>query len=192
MLKPTPGTRWPRVLADGRTAVIPRFTYTTQNEADPAMSVSMEVAIDDGGRPACLELSVRPLDGKPVTSQTLRAIPVQRLLRQAAVQASTFLAYGGATADGGSRFEAPSAIERGRIATRALSAARSPRQGSPITSDHLKQVADIYRAALAAGERPTRAICERWHVTRPTASRWVAAARAAELLGPAKQGRASA
>jgi hypothetical protein len=151
----------------------------------------MEVIIDDAGRPSCLELSVRALDDRPVTSQTLRAIPVHRLLRQAAVHASTFLTYDGPTPDGGSKFAAPSADEREETRTRVLERARSPRQGSPITNEHLTQVADVYRTALAAGRRPTQTIRERWHVERATASRWVAAARAAGLLGPATQGRAS-
>jgi hypothetical protein len=75
---------------------------------------------------------------------------------------------------------------------------REPRRGIPLAEDELRDVADTYTAALAAaiaeGKRPepTKAVMQQWHLTRPTASRWIAKARQAGALGPAKRGRASA
>jgi hypothetical protein len=59
----------------------------------------------------------------------------------------------------------------------------------------LERVATIYRVALKGSEgraRPTEAVMAELQVSRATAARWISAARAAGLLGPAKRGVPSA
>lgn len=63
------------------------------------------------------------------------------------------------------------------------------RPGQPLAPGHLGEVADIYRAAVDGGKPPLPAIAGRWRVKRPTASRWVRAARDQGLLGwPERRG----
>lgn len=60
---------------------------------------------------------------------------------------------------------------------------RVRKPGQPLPSSHLEDVAALYRAAVEGGQAPLPAICRKWQVARPTASRWVRAARDARLLG---------
>jgi hypothetical protein len=55
--------------------------------------------------------------------------------------------------------------------------------GQPLPPGHLNEVSDVYRSAVGASQAPLRAIMHRWRVTRPTASRWVRAAREGGILG---------
>jgi len=88
------------------------------------------------------------------------------------------------------------AFELRRMRLREALAATQPalrRPGQPLTAGHLDEVADIYRAAVDCGEPPLPAIARRWRVKRPTASRWVRAARDHGLLGwPERRGVAGA
>jgi hypothetical protein len=56
----------------------------------------------------------------------------------------------------------------------------------------LRWVAHVYKLALALENEPTKAVEVAFGVSRPTAGRWVAAARAPErgYLGPAEIGKA--
>lgn len=181
----TPRRPWPRVLRDGRTAYIPRFTFATDSgDHEPRLRVVMDVAVDDWGRARCLELVVRPLDDEPVTGERLRAIPLARLLRHASAESRSFVAH-----EGGGTFAPPTPAERDAI---YRGEGRRPRRGSPITDEHLEEVADVYRSALERQEPPTQAVMDEWHVSRSAASRWVAAARERGFLGPAQHGRATA
>jgi hypothetical protein len=185
-ITPKPGSTTPRVLPDQRTAVFPRFTAEGDHD-DLGVWISMEVEVDEWGTARCAELTIRPLRDESVTWQTLRSVPVDRLLGEAKAAAASWFAYASPGV-----FELPSTQERVEIRREVAKGARRPRRGSRTTEAHLREVADVYREALAAGKPPTKAIGAHWYVTPPTASRWVAKAREVGFLGPATHGRASA
>lgn len=57
-----------------------------------------------------------------------------------------------------------------------------------ITGKHLDEVAQVYVAADAAGEPPTRAVADHFKTSHSTAARWVGLARKQEKLPPARKG----
>jgi hypothetical protein len=190
-ITPARGTN-PTVLADGRTTIVSRFTATERPpEGHQNIEIEMDIQVDNWGRAGCRALSVRALDDEPVTGKTLRGIPLGRLVRAAAAEAASLGVYAGRTSDGGYRFVLPSAEERAEIQETFFEGARLPRRGSPVTEEHLREVAEEYKRVLADGGPPTKTIQMKWHVTRPTASRWVAKARERGFLGPAQPARAS-
>ena len=68
-----------------------------------------------------------------------------------------------------------------------------PERSSRLTDEHYRQVAVVYSTALDAGGNPLKAVMEHpeWGPTsKPTASRWVARARADGYLPPTGRGRA--
>jgi hypothetical protein len=65
-----------------------------------------------------------------------------------------------------------------------------PRRGAAVSDDRLRRVAGVYRAALENGDPPTQTVADVLHASRPTAARWVAAARERGLLGAAVPGKA--
>lgn len=65
---------------------------------------------------------------------------------------------------------------------------RRPQRGARITDDQLREVAMVYRAALAESEgrkAPTEAVRDMFTISRSTAGRWVEEARRRGFLGPA-------
>lgn len=69
----------------------------------------------------------------------------------------------------------------------ATEIAGDPAQGRPTLylRSHFEQVAGIYlRERATGGSRPILEICDRWHVSRSTAKRWVARCRVLGLLEP--------
>jgi hypothetical protein len=80
--------------------------------------------------------------------------------------------------------------ERATFYERYAKDARRPRRGSPVTDEHLRRVAALYRAALERGDPPTQTVGDEMHAGRSTAARWVAKARERGLLGEALPGKA--
>ncbi len=146
-------------------------------------SVALEVKVDERGGPRCVALTARDDDG--VTGEAMRSLPVARLLKAAFVDASFKLDERGV----GHLLSTP-LKDREAFYGRVAKDARQPRQGSPITEDDLRQVAELYRAALGRGDPPTQTVANSLQVARSTAARWVARARERNLLGPALRGRA--
>lgn len=60
-----------------------------------------------------------------------------------------------------------------------------PREYGP---DHWAEVANEYRRALAESDAPTKAVAQRWNVTKSAAAKWVARTRSMGLLPPARKG----
>lgn len=58
-----------------------------------------------------------------------------------------------------------------------------------LTRGFLREVADVYTKAHAAGEPPTMAVAEHFTVSHRTATRWAREARAAGELGPLDDGQ---
>jgi hypothetical protein len=59
-----------------------------------------------------------------------------------------------------------------------------------LTREHLADVADVYRGALARGLGPTRTVADVFGVPHSTAAKWVTKARRASLLGETSPGKA--
>lgn len=58
------------------------------------------------------------------------------------------------------------------------------RRRNRLTREHLKSVADVYLAALAAGWGPTRSVADHFDVPHSTAAKWVGRARRQGVLPP--------
>jgi hypothetical protein len=81
--------------------------------------------------------------------------------------------------------------ERAAIVGEAIRRAhRTPiaRRRDRITSEHLANVASVYREAWKAGEHPTKAVESHFEVSHSTAARWVGQARRRDHLGRPAEG----
>jgi hypothetical protein len=154
-------------------------------------SVSLEVEVEADGTPHCRALEVRAQEGD-VTSDTLRAVAVGKLTREAVAAAAVPVKAGKPVGSGAllhALLTTPPK-EHAAFYERYTEGAREPRRGQPLTDENLSQVAALYRAALERGDPPTQTVADALHVPRSTAARWVAAARERKLLGPSLRGRA--
>ena len=59
-----------------------------------------------------------------------------------------------------------------------------------MSNDHLRRVAEVYRAAMRAGKVPTQEVADHFGKSHSTAARWVMQARREGFLGAAKPGAA--
>jgi hypothetical protein len=181
-------------LGDG-VALPDRFTVTITEEGLPECDLGVRF---ERGRPLCDELRLRA--GKPgapseLTGALLRRIRLDVYLRGAITHAA--FPYTRERVEGKEPFdlggapawEAEPGFAPWDATLRAIrEARRQPRPGVLVSDDHLRQVEAAYRAAMAQGQPPTRAVMEQWHVARATASRWIARARDRGFLGAARQG----
>lgn len=155
--------------------------------------VRLEVEVGSNGQGRVTALEVRASEGERIASDDLRRIPISRLTRQAVAGAAQRVPAGKVAP----RTLLGVMINKSRPQAEADAAfyrqftdnARHPRQGSPLTDENLRQVADIYRAADKRGEPPTQKVAEVMHAARSTAARWVGKARERGFLGPALKGR---
>jgi hypothetical protein len=159
----------PRKGAVARFLAPRRFDATWSNLA--GLGVVLTVKLGDDGVPYCAGLAIQQTDpGQSITGQTLRDISLPQLM-QAALDEVTFKAE--RQAGGGWRMDFPP-VSRSR---------------TPITGEHLQEVARRYKAALERDEPPTYTVAREMGVSRATAARWVGLARDAKHLGPALPGR---
>jgi hypothetical protein len=181
----TPAYRDP----DGRIAQV----WTQETRTPDGTRVVLRFAWVDG-RAECVALEVgADLDDpdepepKPLTTTNLRGIRLPKLVEQAArvyretvieaVKARGFLNTDAPTA---TDERALAALREWGRAERSVAEAppRSRRGGRPPRGpEHLREVAEAYAAAYKAGDRPTKAVADKWTVSRPTAAKWVAQAR---------------
>jgi Family of unknown function (DUF6214) len=167
--------------------VLPR-EFSIVHELDAGGEAELEVAIDDRGAARCVRLEVRAPENGGIVTETLRAIPVGRLLHLGTTDALMTRAQTPERGPVGSF--GPATLEEQRQFYQRYANTRRPRQGSPLTDETLAQVATVYRAALGRGDPPTATVAETMNVARSTAARWIASARERGLLGPAMRGRA--
>jgi hypothetical protein len=154
--------------------------------------VVLVVEVDDRGAASCRRVEVA---AESVSGELLRRVPVNRLLARA--MAAAHFRFG-EPEDGGIRIDFgeggvarfPTPKESAEFYESYARNARKPRRGSPLTDENLRNVADLYRAATRRGDPPTQTVASAMSVARPTAARWVSAARKRGLLGPAIPGRA--
>jgi uncharacterized protein DUF6214 len=156
--------------------VLPRsFTAMISESADyPDLALDLAVDVDNFARTSCRELRVRALADAAVTPETLRRLRLPELLRIAARAAMEKVERD----DSGALRQAPMTAADAREFYELFRGARKPRQGTPMTDDELRRIAELYRAAQARGFPPVKAITEAPpKPSRATASRWVAEAR---------------
>jgi hypothetical protein len=163
------------------------------DEADGPWAVSLSWR-EDGGSVVCTGLSLELLPEQtpqPLTATLMRALPVAHIISAALEE--RFDEAGGRFAeayDSGEDIDVdPRWVDSARASAKPW---RDHRSGRPVElgESHYGEVAQIYSSALAAGRSPLIAIERHWTVSRPTASRWIAAARSAGLLPPTSRGRA--
>jgi hypothetical protein len=149
----------------------------------------LDIEVDSSGAARCLGLQVRGRDGEAITAESLRAIPVARLTRQAVAGAAR--RYTPLEEVGEPVFRLVSTPPEAAAAfyERYVKEGRRPRRGSPITDDNLREVARIYREAVKRDDPPTKTVGDTMHTARSTAARWVTAARERGFLGPALRGK---
>lgn len=145
-------------------------------------------------RADCVGLTVEALnldDTEPLTATLMRSVPLGRIM--AAARWERFAANYGQVVNEPDLVEELefSAADAQRLHARSQPWAERPSGRRPeLNHEHYRDVAKAYSQAHAAGLPPLRAVEQRFFVSRPTASRWVAAARAADLLPPTEKGRA--
>ncbi len=132
--------------------------------------IEVEIVFD-GSRYVVRRISVEQRDGgPPVTTESLRDIPVAGLLRTLMPSLLWKLTE---HPDGSSTLD--ELDDWPDDATR-----HGP------TDEALALVAQIYRMAYVCGDRPTKAVEDNLRLARSTAGRWVALARERHLLGPSE------
>jgi hypothetical protein len=158
----------------------------------PDHSVHLRAELVDG-RYIATELAVRPAGHQraAVTGELLRSIPVQWLLAE--------LMRGPLRQAQGYRRQLDrGAIHPGNLHWGGQSGDRLDSQYSrwldtelgPGSEEFLAEVARCYRIARLLGDPPSKSVEETFGVSRATASRYVAQARAAGLLGQEETGHA--
>jgi hypothetical protein len=208
-IRAVPELNEPLVPMGGYLRVPRRFRVEVEDEATVT---TLHVEIDQE-RAWCRRVDVQAEDGGEVTGEHLRQIPVKRYVEWAL----TWLLYKVQTPedlpwtpndpiedlprdmiglefvhlpDGDFAVNPVPSGERVAFYEQYTSKARRPRRGSPVTDEHLTQVAELYRAAFERGDPPTQTIADTMHVARSTAARWVGLARKRGLLGASLPGRA--
>jgi hypothetical protein len=148
---------------------------------------------DAGNDPLAAEVDAK---ARPVQASDLRALPLRRVLdesRKGWRQAFEHL----------SQLERESASRRGEEADARLleafgkvTASNAAKGGRPplYDAEHFREVARVYEDELYRGGYPTRAVAERFTVSRSAAAKWVSRCRKLGLLGetePRKAGGGS-
>jgi hypothetical protein len=137
------------------------------DDPDCPVLVEVHVAVVDG-QPRCAELRCRPRPGgPPVSSESLRRVALARYLR-----ISTEMYSGRVEFNEHGEVMFVQTTGPGDEPLLARAAQRGPRK--QMTDELLRDVARVYSEAKS---KPTLAVMRRFHVSRPTAGRWVALAR---------------
>lgn len=157
------------------------------------------------GRLECVSVTVRAEgEGRVVSSATMRALPIARLVAEAVRKLRIAVAAGQidpgpppmvAHLDG-TLTEPDAELRRHRDEFWAQ-ARQWADELAPILArsgrfppEHLQHVARVYKEAARWQRNPTAAVGEHYGVTRSAAAKWVSRARQGGLLPPARPGRA--
>jgi hypothetical protein len=137
-------------------------------------TVELELAVGDGDV-HCTTIAVHARQGEPLTARGLRDIPLGAFIRMAT---AITLVPRETTADGRTIIN----MTPPKYAPLEVSAPRPQRR---LSDECLREVATIYKAALATKEPPTRAVEQRHSqgpISYKTAARWVEETRKAGFL----------
>lgn len=154
--------------------LLPRsYVATIESAEHDGFVIELVVDVDNFARTSCRELRFRATGDTPVTAPLLRAARLPVLL---ALSARAAVEKVKRNEDGSLR---QASLTQADVFAffEEFRGSRMPRQGSPLTDGQLRKIAEIYRGAVAVGLPPVKAIQEAEHVSRATASRWVARAR---------------
>jgi hypothetical protein len=182
----------PRREPDGTISHVPlRDGYAVPHRfAADSDAISLDISVDTNGTAHCLGVIVRATEvGGDVTGDTLRRIPIARLVKLAVASAARYYAPIEPGSEPVFHVFRPGPRDA-EFYAQYTEDARRPRRGSPLTDDHLQQVAGLYRAALERGDPPTQTIADELHAARSTAARWVSLARERGILGASLPGQA--
>lgn len=184
-----------------RRYVVPRW-FTAQVRIGE-VQVELGIEVDDHGHARCRELRVQtdtawarelrtPLltdDDADISGEVLRDLPVARIKRAALSDVMTKV---GKLPDGSLAPAITTQADRDEFYRDFATGMRPPRKGAPLNDQHLRDVAERYRAALEHGDPPTQTIADQYPVpvARSTVAKWVMKARERGFLGPALRGKA--
>lgn len=131
------------------------------------------------------ERTDRPEPSRTITAQGLRKIPIGSFIEQSRQGFARDLAV---VADEYRQEGKPDAVWRIKDRRRRYEA----RTGRPRMYDrqHFEDVAQAYTDGLLYGSTPTKKIEKEFHVSHPTAARWVQECRKLGLLGPTDERKA--
>lgn len=192
----------PLVSLGARFAIPERFTATV-TEDDPTVPICHLAVAMITDRPTCQSLTIEARPGARINGEALRRVPLATYLGRA-VDLAALAVFPVADptapvfiqAPGEERQRLPSEpFGDGHVAVTVVGAARTAEvkallrrepRAVAMTDEALREVADVYRAAHARKQPPTKAVMQEWHVERSTASRWIRRARDAGHLGPAR------
>lgn len=171
--------RGPGWVPVGESEFLPKtFMVTIRDLKLPGLVVDVEVETQVTGEARARAVRIASETDDPVTSDTLRKIPVARLLSAGCAAAMEKLEE-----DDQGRLVLSPMRYRDVVAFRdSFRGARRPRQGTKVTEDDLQAVAGIYLAAEAAGASGFTAVQKELYASKSTAARWIAQARERGLL----------
>jgi hypothetical protein len=157
-----------------------RFWIVSHSPKELPYSIEMEIVLEES-RFICRHLGVSRFDvqtdeeeqGPPVTSEGIRQVPMQELIR---AHAPRLLHRVKKVPNTSNDFRATLASDEFKVTPlRRLSFKRFAKSGP--TDEALEHVALIYRLAYACNDNPTAAVVEAFGLPRSTAERWVSKAR---------------
>ena len=168
---------------DGRIKIVAEQEIRPESVPGLPCRVVLRFANVDG-RAACVNVEVgaefregAAFEPQPITTSTLRAVPLARLIEQTLRMAMRDL---------------PKHLPEGPFLDKQMSALEAAqnvrRPGRPPRYDeaHFAEVARVYREH-GGGRAPTKAVAEHFTRTRSTAATWVSRARALGLLEPVRR-----
>lgn len=176
---------------------IPTRFYGWAELADPPCMVRLDVIIDTEIRtPVVRELIMERQEqtpaGPPITASLLRRVTLDELLRRMLLDVQERIVSLDRQGYTGVFQLARDAESGSTVAYGGRRLAPTSGRDRRTADEKLRQVADVYRAAMAAGKPPTKAVAEQLHYKRAHAGRLVMQARRASYLGPTVKGKAGA
>lgn len=154
------------------------FRVALSPDSDPVEhDVKLSVAYEDD-RFVLRSVSVaQAADGPPVDADTVRSLPLSRIIAHA-VEGRLF---GVKSAKAAASGENPHTLTPLSWPT--------PERGAGPTEDNIRLVSIVYRVAYACGVPPTKYVEEAMGLARATAGRWIRLARERGLLGETEPGK---
>ena len=117
---------------------------------------ALDIQVDADGSARCVGLILRAPSGGALTAESLRRLPLARLTREAVAEAARQFTPANPGGEPIFRLTSTSREAHAAFYEDHVHSSRTPRQGSPLTDENLRDVARIYREALKRGERQRR------------------------------------
>jgi hypothetical protein len=171
------------IVSVGSDVYAPEQVELTQDDVED-MAGLRDIAVNfeavlmlEGARYVVQDLRfIRREGGAPITSELIRRIPVQRIVRGVVTELAELRTDPGAVYESdGMRMRAPEQVvippdERGRLV------------GAGPTDETLLWVARVYVMATLAGDPPAKAVKENLGIPMPTANNWIRRAKDRGIL----------